>query len=198
MSATSSTPLGFVHRFWRKTRRAGRVAVTLGSCVALLLLCPNPAIALQWMGPPPKLSWRVGRSEVIVLGRVGERTNVIPSRSDSIRIVPEVYSRYSFVVTEAWKGDVTAGDTITFARFGGQLPGGGWVEIGGDPQVSRGESLVLFLEHGSSGIWKREMTFSWFDGYVRIESRKGYGFHCPGKSMGWLRRRVRSVIERQR
>lgn len=149
-------------------------------------------MALQWIGPPPKLSWRVDRSEAIALGRVGQRTNVIPAQSDSARILPEVYSRYSFIVIEAWKGSVQAGDTITFAKYGGELPDGRWVDIGGMPHVTEGESLVLFLEHGSSGIWKQEMTFCWFDGYVRVENGMGFGHHCNGKSIGWLRSRVQA------
>lgn len=165
-----------------------------------ILICAAPAFwpstgsALQWTGPPPTLSWRVGQSDVVALGRVGRRENIIPSSSDSIPIVPQVFSRFAFVVAEAWKGNVVAGDTITFAKVGGVLPGRGWIQIGGDTHVSEGDTLVLFLERGPIGIWKSEMVFSWHDGYVRIEGGRGCGVHCKDKSLAWLRKRVLSAV----
>ena len=104
--------------------------------------------------------------------------------------LPQILSRYSFVVIEAWKGDVRAGDTISFAKYGGRLPSGGWVSIAGDPVVSEGETIVLFLQRGTSGIWKNEWGFSGYDGYVRVERGKGYGVHCNGRSRTWFRKRV--------
>ncbi len=177
---------------WRKIL----VAAVCVSGIALPLSYPSLSHALNWIGPPPKLSWRVEQSEVIALGRVGRRENIVLAGSDSVSSHGgvKVYSRYSFVVIEAWKGDAHPGDTLTFAKHGGELPGGLWTGVGGDPQVTEGETLVLFLERGTEGFWKNEMSFCWFDGYVRIEDGRGYGYHCSGKSIVWLRKAVLTAV----
>jgi hypothetical protein len=179
---------------FQSSRLLRSASVLIPLIVAACSVWPVPSSALVEIGPPPTLETRVSRSELIVLGRVGQRTNVVLSPSDSLK-VPAVYSRHALVVFECWKGAVMAGDTISFANTGGQLPKGGWMSIGGAPLFREGETLVLFLARGSAGVWKRELTTHGSDGYVRVENHKGFGTHCPGKPIGWLKRRVTSIVK---
>ncbi len=173
----------------------GPIAAALVLSFVAILAGTSP-LGASGIGAPPQLFWRVARSEVIALGRVGSRTDNVPSPGDSIPgHHPVVFSRYAFVVSEVWKGDVRAGDTISLLRNGGLLPGGRLrVAYSGEPEISPGETFVLFLERRSDS-WRNEMDFNGSDGYVRVAKGKGRGSHCPGKSIKWLKKRVNAAIE---